>query len=243
MFPAVRADPVRDDRLQRRAGMAFGEVRAPVDIEAAVARQQRGHFHAAPGQQRNPGAVRPQLRPAAATQGQDRRCGAHATLAVGRVESQRRAVIVPSQPAVLDVEPHALVLQPAHPAAQQWCSLAVQREHPVGAAHVGLHAQAACPFAQVVGAEIAQPSGQRLLARAVASREAGHRFGMGQVEPAFAGDQELAPDRALALEHIDLDPGRTRDLGGHQSGRTAADDGQPGQFGRGSGRGHGVSAA
>ena len=47
---------------------------------------------------------------------------------------------------------------------------------------------------------------------------------MREIEPALAGDQELAADRAEAIVDIDLGAGGARGFGGHQAGRTAADD-------------------
>src|SRR3546814_11113533 len=71
-----------------------------------------------------------------------------------------------------------------------------------------------------------QPLRDLSFAFAVTLREHRHRFGMGEVEPALAGDQELAPDRALGVEHVDVHPGRARDLRRHQPRRPAADHGE-----------------
>ncbi|ODU47491.1 MAG: hypothetical protein ABS96_05460 [Lysobacteraceae bacterium SCN 69-123] len=68
--PAMQVAPVRDDRLQRAAGMALAEMPAPVEVEAAVGRLQRRDVHAARVQRLHPGAVRAELRPAAAAQRQ-----------------------------------------------------------------------------------------------------------------------------------------------------------------------------
>jgi hypothetical protein len=51
---------------------------------------------------------------------------------------------------------------------------------------------------------------------------------VGQVQPALAGDQELAADRTLGVIKIDLQAGRAQLLGGEQAGRAAADDGDTG---------------
>ena len=56
-------------------------------------------------------------------------------------------------------------------------------------------------------------------------RKAASRLGMGDVEPALAGEQELAPDRGHGIEKLDLRAGSEQDIGGHQAGGTAADDG------------------
>lgn len=52
-------------------------------------------------------------------------------------------------------------------------------------------------------------------------------FGMGQVESAFPGDQELAPHRAHAVEQIDLVTGGADSFGSEQSRWAAANDGNP----------------
>ncbi|KAG1438474.1 hypothetical protein G6F57_019831 [Rhizopus arrhizus] len=50
---------------------------------------------------------------------------------------------------------------------------------------------------------------------------------MGEVEPALAGNQELAAGRTLGLVQVDVPPGRTPALGGEQAGRATADHGDP----------------
>jgi hypothetical protein len=69
-------------------GRCFLQLRGAVgpssDVKAAVGRQQRRHCHAARGQQRHPGAVGTEPRPAAAAQGQHHRIGLHPQLAAGR---------------------------------------------------------------------------------------------------------------------------------------------------------------
>ena len=63
------------------------------------------------------------------------------------------------------------------------------------------------------------------VAHPVAGREAPWRIRMGEVQPALAGDQELAADRALGLEDVDLAARGAQPLGGEQPGRPAADHG------------------
>ena len=132
---------------------------------------------------------------------------------------------------MMDVELHAAFLQSTHPTAQQRRGLAIQREHAAGAADIGLDAETACPLAQGVAIEIVQPRADLARTLAIARIEPGPRFGMGEIEPALAGNQELAPDRALGFEQMDLDPGRAGDLGGHQAGRAATDHGKAGRVG------------
>jgi hypothetical protein len=47
---------------------------------------------------------------------------------------------------------------------------------------------------------------------------------MGQVEPALAGDQELASDRTHRVEEMHRHTGGAGGFGGHEAGRSAADD-------------------
>ena len=221
---AVQRGPVRHHRLQRRAGLAVAEVGRPVDIETAVGRFQRRDVDAARGQWGHPGAVRTQLRPAATAGGQHHRIGVCPRHAVGGVEPQC-AVVVPAGPAVLDMEAHPGLLQAAHPAAQQRRGLAVEREYPARTAHVRLHTEAPRPLAQSRAVEVGQPRTHLCCAFAIARHEQVVRVGVGQVQAALAGDQELAPGRTLGLVQVHGVAGGAHGLGGHQAGRAAADDG------------------
>ena len=139
----------------------------------------------------------------------------------------QRAVVAPADPTVVGMQAHALFLQPAHPATQQWRGLAVDREHAAGAAHIGLHAKAAGPVAQCLRIEAIQPAAHGRGLLAVAAVEQRTRIGMGEVEPALAGDQELAAGRTLGLVQVHVQTGGAQALGGEQAGRAAADDGDP----------------
>ncbi|MNS96981.1 hypothetical protein D3C72_1313000 [compost metagenome] len=220
----VEAMPMCDDRLQRRTRVALREERCPRHVESAVGRLQRRDIHGAGLQGRNPCAVAAELRPASATQRQHRRVGAHVqhTRLGGKAQC---AVFAPSQPAMVDVQAHALFLQPANPAAQQRCGLAVNREHAAGTADVGLHTEACGPVAQRLCVEAVQPLADTGGLLTVAAVEQRTRVGMGEVEPPLAGDQELAPRRALGLVQINVEPGRAQPFGGKQPRRAAADDG------------------
>ena len=132
------------------------------------------------------------------------------------------------------MEMHAAVLQAPHPAAQQRSSLAVQREDAPGAADIGLDAEAACPCTQCICIKVIQPGADFARAFAIARIKAGARFGMGEVEPALAGDQEFAAYRAFGFEQVDVDTGGDGGLGGHQAGGATTDHGKAG---RGGGRG------
>src|SRR5690606_27754716 len=134
--------------------------------------------------------------------------------------------IVPAQPAVLDVEAHALFAQPPHPAAQQRRGLQVGGEYAPGRADERLHAEATRPCAQGAGIEAAQPTGDLPVPLAITLRESRLRLSVGEVESALARDQELAADRTFRIEHVDVHAGRARDLGGHQPRRPTADHGK-----------------
>ena len=134
---------------------------------------------------------------------------------------------------MLDVESHALVAQSPDPAAQQGCGLQVHREHAAGRADEGVDAESARPLAQRRGVEVPQPPGDGRGPFPEARREDVRRVGMREVQSPLAGDEELAADGPLGLVHVDFPAGGARGFGGHQAGRTAADDGEAGQ-GKGS---------
>jgi len=96
--------------------MTLGEPRGPVNVEAAVGRLQRRHRNALLFEQPNPGTVGAQLRPAGTAQRQHGGIGLD-VLFTGVGGKTQLTGSVPAQPAVIDVQPHALFLQPAHPAA------------------------------------------------------------------------------------------------------------------------------
>jgi hypothetical protein len=62
-------------------------------------------------------------------------------------------------------------------------------------------------------------------AAAVAPGEGLEGFRMGDVEPALAGQQELAAHRGHGVEDVHLHAARGQGLGRHQAGGAAADDG------------------
>src|SRR5690606_17353496 len=143
----------------------------------------------------------------------------------------QRAVPVPAGPAMVHVDRHALRAQAPDPAPQQRRGLAVEREHPSRTADEGVHAQPACPGAQRVGIEPLQPAADLGRALAVAAGEQRARIGVGEVEPALAGDQELAAYRALALVQVHAQAGLAQALGREQAGGPAADHRDAGDVG------------
>ena len=250
-FHALRRDhelalaggqPVDGDshRLDRRAGELLREERTPAGhLETAVARRQRRHGDAARCQQRHPGTVRAELRPAAAAQGQHAGVGLQRLLAVDACQAQA-AIGVPAQPAGAGVQDDALLAQALEPGAQQWRGLHVGGEHPPGAADEGVDAQSVDPGAQGVGVEVVEQGADLGGACAVAGDERRLGLGVGDVHPADPGEQELAPQRGHGIEQLDARPAGGEDFGGHQAGRAAADDGDQRAGGRG---GHGGDRA
>ncbi len=221
---AVGVAPVSDHRLERAAGETAGQMIAPVDVEAAVGRLQWRDIDAACGKQRHPAAIGAQFRPTAAAHREHHGIGFDPGLAVRMGETQAMAIL-PAEPAMLHVEANPLLAQPSHPAAQQGRRLEIAGKHAPRAADESVHAQPGGPAAQGVGVEPAQPVRHRGLAGAIAGDEEVEGIGMGQVQSALAGDQELAPDRALGVVEIHLQPGRAQPFGGEQAGRPSADDG------------------
>ena len=215
--------------LQRRAGMALAQEVAPGDVEAAVGRHQRRHVDALPGQPRLPGAVRAQPRPARAAQRQHDCIVRARPRPLRRVEAERPATALRglelSGPAVARMQHQPGRAQPVQPGAQQRRGLHALGKDLAGAADEGRDALRVHPGAQRLGAEAVEPRADLGGALAVATAEGRLRLGMGDVEPALAGKQELAPDRGHGIEELDLRAGSEQDIGGHQAGGTAADDG------------------
>ena len=220
---ALHVDQLRDHRLDRHAGEACGEVFAPGHVEAAVRGLQRSDRHRGLRQPALPGAVGAQLRPAAAAQGQHHGGGLGRAFAVGRLETQARSV--DADATVIHVQSQALVAQAPYPAAQQRRGLHVGRKDASRAALEGFDAESGRPGAQGFGVEIAQPGFERFARGTVAPEQAVEGFAVGQVEPALAGQQELATDRALGFVEVHRNAGGEGGFGGHQTGRSATDDG------------------
>src|SRR5665213_1869278 len=66
---------------------------------------------------------------------------------------------------------------------------------------------------------------QRRLNSAVARQEAVERLAVRQVEAAASGEQKLAPERWHGVIDGNRDASARQHFGGHQSGRSATDDG------------------
>ena len=218
-------DVMRRDgqRGQVLARVAAAEMFAPVDVEAAIGRRQRCHGHALPLQQRHPGAVGTQARPAAATERQDHGVEGAQAFAVGRGKGQ--LAIAPARPAVAHVKLHARFAQAVQPGAQQRRGLHIGRENAVRRADEGLHAQAVHPVAHLLRAELIQRRFHPVRLPGVARDEGLVAFRVRDIHAAAPGQQEFAADGRHGVEQFHLRPLVGGRLGGHQAGGAAADDG------------------
>ncbi len=117
--------------------------------------------------------------------------------------------------------------QALQPGAQQRRGLHVPGKHPARAADKSLHAQRQCPGTQLGRPESGQQRLQLRTAITVAAEERPGGFGMGQVQPALAGQQKLAARRGHGVKNLDRQvcPRAGQHLGRHQAGRATADDG------------------
>ena len=73
-------------------------------------------------------------------------------------------------------------------------------------------------------AETAQPARHLRCGVAISGDEGRQWLGMGQVQPAFAGQQELAPDRGCGVVQRHLQSVCHQSAGSDQSSRAAADN-------------------
>ena len=232
--------------LEGLARMAAAEMFAPAapvrrprrgGDKAAVGRTQGRHVRPPRRQQRHPRAVRTQPRPARAAQSQHHGVGTDVALALRRGKAQG-AVRVPAQPAVAHMHPHAGFAQALQPGTQQRRRLHAFRKDTAGTAGEGGNPQRLHPSPQRFRTEGVEQRRDLPLARTVAGEEAFRRFGMGDVQPAAPGQQELAPHRGHGVEDLHPHPAAGQGLGGHQAGRAAADDGDAGAGGRSRRSGH-----
>ncbi|MCY1425770.1 hypothetical protein D9M71_415670 [compost metagenome] len=224
----VQAD---GDVFQRRAGEFADHQFAPgLHLEAAITGLQRRQSYAALLQWQHPRAVRTQARPTAATEGEQGGIGLHGFFAFRAVDAQT-AMLVPAEPAMAGVDNYTAVAQAFEPGAQQRCGFHVGGEYPAGTADEGLDAQLVNPLAQRFGAEAAQQRGYLRGAFGVAREKCRVGFGVSDVHAADAGQEEFSSHRRHAVVQVDLDPGLAQHFSCHQTGRTAADDGDAGRGG------------
>jgi hypothetical protein len=122
---------------------------------------------------------------------------------------------------------HAGLAQALQPGAQQRRGLHVLGKHAARAADKGFHAQGFGPGAQLGGAEGGQQRLQLRGALAITADKNLRRLGMREIEPAYAGQQELAACRGHGVIHLHPHgrAGAGQGFGGHQAGGPAAYDG------------------
>ncbi len=206
-----------------------GQVLAPAGaVEAAVARLQGIDLDAAGLQWRDPAAIRAQLGPAGAAQRQQTGLRGDQALAV-RAGDAQGTLRAPAQPAAARVQAHPLLTQAAQPGTQQRCGFHFAGKHPATAADEGFDTQAMHPGAQRLGIEVLQPVGDPWLAAAVTLDELRLVLGMGDVQSADPGEQELASQRRHGVEQVDWHTVAGEYFGGHQAGRATADNGHAGR--------------
>jgi hypothetical protein len=168
---------------------------------------------AAPPPRRVPPAAAPRRRPSRAAPSWRRPAPApphrpRFRRALGRIEAAGARIaslsVRKAGPAVPHVEHHAGLAQAVQPGAQQGRRFHVGGKHPARAAHVGGDAQGLRPFAQRGRVQRLEPRRDLGLARAVACGEHLRRLGMREVQPALAGQQELAAHRRhrVAQAHL-----------------------------------------
>ena len=206
---------------------------APADVEAAVRRPQRrdvdaARLRAAAPRRRPSRAAASSRRPAPA-----RRRRGRATCLAAAARAKRSAAGRRPKPVqrwrMWSRTPR--LAQPVQPGAQQRRRLQVGREDPARAADEGLDAEAVRPSARSASGPKSRSIGSQRARRArrSASTKRVERLAVGQVQPALAGEQELAADRGHGVVHVDRGAGGEQRLGGHQAGRAAADDGDAGR--------------
>ena len=189
-------------------------MRRPIDPETAIGRAQRGDADIR--QQRGPAAIRPQSRPGSAPHSQHHGIG-FMDGAIGETEPAGR----PAGPFRAGHQPHAQGVQSPDPGAQERACFHRGGEHPAAAADKRGLPEPRAPFAQCLGRKGGKPWRDPLRVLAIAGQEARHRLGMGDVEAAPPGHQQLAPEARHALEHGHRQAALRHHLGGHQPGRTS----------------------
>ena len=226
---APHPDPAEGDRhaFQRLALEAVAEHLAPGHVEAAVGGAQRAHRHAIGGEDRGPGSVGAEPGPAGAAKGQDRGVGLGGHLTVRRGEAQA-PLRIPTLPVVAGAQLNALTSQPGKPGAEQGRRLQSLGEDAPRRAHEGGLSQALRPGDRGRRWKGFDRGGQPSGRGAIARQKRLKRFGVGQVQSAAPGHQQLAADRRHAVVDGDRAAGAGQYLGGHQTRRPAPDDGDGG---------------
>lgn len=138
-----------------------------------------------------------------------------------------RGANLEAAPAMAHGKADARLAQAVNPAAEERSGFHLAGINPAGGGGEGFHLKSPRPFPQGVGREIANegiPGFARHARTIVIRKKLFERFGLGEIEAAFAGHEKLAADGGLGVEESHVHALRKGDLGGAQSGRTSSDD-------------------
>ena len=128
-------------------------------------------------------------------------------------------------------ETHAQPAQPLDPAAEQWRGFEGSRIDAAAGGLESFHSEVGRPATQGGGIEASKeflPDFCGLVRAGVAADEAVERLAVGEIESAFAGNEELPADRGFAIVKRDLQSGGGRHFRRAETRRAAADDGELG---------------
>ena len=191
---------------------------------------------------RNDAVADPGRQPAAVAGGAGERVGAAAGGEHDRVAGQGLAPTDhPDQPTVRDQQPfhrgvgaqsHAQPSAPAVERGQHLRGLARGREDATAALNDHGQAEFGQEGKQFRGEKTVKGLAEEGAGGAEVAEEVGERGNVGQVAAALAGDAQLAPGPVHLFEHQHRCPGCGRLAGGHQPGRTTADNEQAAGAGR-----------
>ena len=141
---------------------------------------------------------------------------------------EQGAIVIPADPLMARPERDPQSIEAPQPRAQQRRALERFGKHPPAGADEGRLAQAFAPRAQRRWRERLDRGPQVRHGGTVAREEGFERFAVRQIEAAAAGEQELPSGRRHPIVERDRGASARQDLGGHQPGRTGANDGDLG---------------
>ena len=197
MFGAIQVDHCGNHGLDRLTRETLAKMRAPAHVKAAVCRPKWRQRHPGRMQDVEPTPIRPQPCPAGAAQGEHHRVGFALLPPIRRRVAQPvtlAARVRPTTPAATHVKAHPSCSQPLQPGAQQWSSLHAGREDASGTADKRADAEAVCPFAQLRRPEGIEQRSEFSFTLTIPSPECCGGLGVGEVQSAPAGQQQLAAD-------------------------------------------------
>ena len=213
------------DALEGGAREAVAEVSGPGDQHAAIGGTEGREAQAPRCQEGHPGRVRPQPGPGGAAEREQRGVrGEMEGVRAGPVEGER-ALRRPAGPGVAAEQRHASGREAREEGAEQRRRLHGRGEDPAAGAGVGRLAEPLAPGADGLGREGADRRLQPGACGAVAGEEGLKGFGMGEVEAAAPGHQQLAGGAGHAVQHGDRDARLRENLRRRQPRGAGADDG------------------